>query len=117
MTRVRAKDCSVDEIGVLQWNTGGFPPSREEELFDAMRKNNCHIAALEEVKWNDVHKPAPHYDRYEVFYQQHAYTSPTRQRDGAAFIVRNDLVVSQDFSFSSDVCVVVIRVHLVDGMI
>ena len=116
VTRLRPKDRNIDEIGVLQWNAGGFPPSREEELFSAMRENNCQIAALEEIKWNDIHKPAPHYDGYEVFYQQHTYTSPSKQRGGAAFIVRNDIVVSQDFSFSSDICVVVIRVHLEGDM-
>lgn len=111
---MRTKTHNIGDIGILQWNTGGLSKRREDELFDAMRENDCHIAAVQEVKWNDVHKPAPHFDGYEVFYRQHSYKSRKNQHGGAAFIVRNDIVVSQDFTFSSDLCVVVIRVHLED---
>ena len=113
---MRSKNSNIDEIGVLQWNAGGFPPDREVDLFEAMRENNCQIAAIDEMKWHAVHNPAPHYDGYEVFYKQHNYASRQKQRGGAAFIVRNDIVVSQDFSFASEICAVFIRVHLIGNM-
>ena len=102
------------ELGILQWNAGGFPQQRENDLFQAMTASDCGIAAIQEMKWHEEHNPAPNYDGCEVFFKQHSYKQRKNQRGGAAFIVRNDVVVSEEKGFSSEICAVWIRVHLKD---